>query len=187
MLILVFATLRHMSIIFREYREHDRKELAHCIGQLQDYVASLDPLHRIRRLKVFDVATYITRLFEQVEKHDGVVFIAKDRGKMVGCIVGVVHQDNPEIDIERYQSINAKILELIVLPEYRGQRVGNKLMQRMEKYFASKNCDVITVECFAPNKDAYRFYEKLGYTDRLFTLIKPLRYLEGKKHSTTIR
>ena len=171
----VFAILMLMGIVFREYRESDRKELVRCIGLLQDHVANLDPLHRIRRLKDFDVDTYVTRSFEQVKKYDGAVFIAEDQAKMIGCVIGVVHKDDPETDIERYPSINGKILELIVLPEYRGQRVGNELMQRMEQYFASKNCDVITVECFAPNKDAYKFYEKLNYTDRDHTLIKSIK------------
>lgn len=163
-----------MSIVFREFRENDRKELVRCIGQLQDYVASLDPLHRIRRLKDFDVDTYVARSFEQVKKHEGAVFIAEDGGKMIGCIIGVVHRDGSE-DIERYPSVNGKILELIVLPKYRGKRVGNELMQRLEEYLASKNCDVITVECFAPNEDAYRFYKKLNYMDRDHTLIKSIK------------
>ena len=170
--------LLRMSIVFREYREGDRKELVRCIGLLQDYIADLDPLHRIRRLKDFDVDTYVTRSFEEVQKHDGTVFIAEDEGKIIGCIIGVVHQDGPE-DIERYPSINGKIIELIVLPEYRGQRVGNELMQRMEQHLASKNCDVITVECFAPNEDAYRFYKKLNYMDRDHILIKSIKKLQS--------
>ena len=163
-----------MSIVFREYRESDRKELIRCIGLLQDYVAKLDPLHRIRRLKDFDVDTYIAQSFEDLQKHDGAVFIAEDEGKMIGCIIGVVHQIGHE-NIERYPSISGKIKELIVLPEYRGQRVGNELMQRMEQHLASKNCDVITIECFAPNEDAYRFYKKLNYMDRDHILIKPIK------------
>ncbi len=163
-----------MSIVFREYRESDRKELIHCIGQLQEYVANLDPLHRIRRLKDFDADTYITRSFEQMQEHGGAVFIAEDEGKMIGCIIGVVHRTGTE-NIERYPSINGKINELIVLPEYRGQRVGNELIQRMEQYFTSKNCDVVTIECFAPNEDAYKFYKKLNYMDRDHILIKSLK------------
>ena len=163
-----------MSIVFREYQESDRKELIRCIGLLQDYVANLDPLHLIRRLKDFNADTYITRSFEQMQEHGGAVFIAEDEGKMIGCIIGVVHQVGPE-NIERYPSINGKIKELIVLPEYRGQRVGNELMQRMEQHLVSKNCDVITVECFAPNEEAYRFYKKLNYMDRDHILIKPIK------------
>lgn len=163
-----------MSLIIREYRESDREGLVRCIGLLQDYIASIDPLHRIRPLKDFDVDTYVARSFEQVKKHDGAVFIAEDGRKMIGCIIGVVHQDDPA-DIEGYPSIDGKILELIVLPEYRGQRIGNELMQKMEQYLTSKNCDVIKVECFGPNKDAYRFYEKLDYVNRLYTLIKPIK------------
>ena len=163
-----------MSIIFREYRESDREGLVHCIGQLQEYVANLDPLHRIRRLKDFDVDTYITRSFEQMQQDEGAVFIAEDEGKMIGCIIGVIYRVGPE-NIERYPSINGEIKELIVLPEYRGQHVGDKLMQRMEQYLTSKNCDVITVDCFAPNEDAYRFYKKMDYMDRDHILIKSLK------------
>lgn len=164
-----------MDFAIREYREDDREQLVQNIGLLQDHIASLDSLHRIRRLKDFDADTYVARLFEQMKKYDGAVFIAEDEGKTIGCIIGVVHQYDPKEDIERYSSINGKILELIVLPAYRGQHVGNELMRRMEQYLASKNCDVITVECFAPNKEAYSFYEKLNYMDRNHTLIKPIK------------
>ncbi len=163
-----------MIIVYRKYRESDRKNLVHCIGQLQEYVANLDPLQRIRRLKDFDADTYITRSFEQMQEHGGAVFIAEDDRKMIGCIIGVVHRTGHE-NIERYPSIHGKINELIVLPEYRGQNVGNELIQRMEQYFISKNCDVIIIECFAPNEDAYRFYKKLNYMDRDHILIKSIK------------
>jgi ribosomal protein S18 acetylase RimI-like enzyme len=171
---IVFAILLRMSLVIREYRESDREGLVRCLGLLQDHIASIDPLHRIRRLKDFDIDMYVARSFEEVQKHDGAVFIAEDKEKMIGCIIGVVHKDGPE-DIERYPSINGKIIELIVLPEYRGQRVGNELMQRMEQYLASKNCDVITVECFAPNEDAYQFYKKMNYMDREHIMIKSIK------------
>lgn len=162
-----------MSVVYRQYRESDRDGFIHCIGLLQDFVASLDPLHRIRRLKDFDANAYVEQSFDQLKKHDGAIFIAEEKGRIIGCIIGVIHLDEPE-DIEGYPSIDGKILDLIVLPEYRGQHVGNELMRMMEEYLASKNCDVIKVECSAPNRDARKFYEKLGYSERILTLIKSI-------------
>ena len=158
-------------MIIREYKQEDRQDVVRCIGLLQDYIATLDPLHRHRHLADFDAETYISGSFEEVKKHSGAVYVAEEEGNMVGCIIGAVYQDLPD-SIQRYPSTNGKIVELIVLPEHRGKGVGNALMERMEQYLVSQKCTVITVECFAPNMDAHRFYEKLGYNDRLITLIK---------------
>ena len=119
-----------MSLVIREHRKSDREGLVRCIGLLQDDIASIDPLHRMRRGKDFDTDAYVTRSFRQVKKHNGAVFIAEDEGNMIGCIIGVVHQYDPE-DMENYPSIDGKILDLIVLRVYWGQRVGYELMQRL--------------------------------------------------------
>ncbi len=163
-----------MAVVIREYEAKYKAELMHCIGQLQEHVASLDPLKRIRRLKDFDCEAYLQRTFVEVAKHNGVIYVAQDEGDIVGCIVGVIHQPAAG-SLDGYPSIDAKILELMILPQHRGKRIGALLMQRIEDYFSLHDCSVIKVECLAPNKDAHTFYEKLGYADRLITLIKQLR------------
>lgn len=168
-----------MDITFREYQETDRAGVIHCVGTLQDYVAKLDPLHRIRTLKDFDVDTYITQSFEKIQKEGGAVFVAEEEGQIIGCVIGMIDRVGPD-NIERYPSVNGRINELVVLPEYRGQSVGNELMTLIEQYFSSKNCDVITLDCFAPNEDAYKFYKKLDYTDRVYLMMKPLKKSQNK-------
>jgi ribosomal protein S18 acetylase RimI-like enzyme len=160
-----------MSIQIRTYEEKDRTALIYCIGQLQDHIASLDPLHRIRPLKDFDCDAYLKRTFEEVKKHNGIIYLAEDENEIVGCVVGIILQPDSE-NLEGFPSVDGKILELIILSEHRGKRIGALLMQRMEEYFSSHDCSVIKVDCFGPNKDAHAFYEKLGYTDRDYTLIK---------------
>jgi ribosomal protein S18 acetylase RimI-like enzyme len=163
-----------MATTVRMYREDDRVPLERCIGLLQDFVARLDPLQRIRRLKDFDAHAYVSRSLEEVRTRRGAIYVAEDGNDIIGCVIGVIHEEDPE-DIEGYPSTDGRILELIVSPEYRGKNVGLMLMQRIEEYLQSHGCDAIQVDCFGPNADAHKFYEKLGYTDRLVTLIKPLK------------
>ena len=48
-------------------------------------------------------------------------------------------------------------------------------MQDVEKYLLQRGCDVIRVEVFVPNQDAYQFYKNLGYQDMDIDLIKQVR------------
>ena len=77
-----------------------------------------------------------------------------------------------EGNLEGYPSIDGFIQELIIFPEHRGKKAGAMLMAKMEKYLWQKKCSVIRLECFGPNHAAHAFYKKLGYEDRLITLIK---------------
>ena len=75
-----------MNITIREYREDDRASLEYFLGLLQDFVASIDPLHRIKNINDFDVKTYAARSLEEVRKHAGAIYFAEDGKKIVGCI-----------------------------------------------------------------------------------------------------
>jgi ribosomal protein S18 acetylase RimI-like enzyme len=44
----------------------------------------------------------------------------------------------------------------------------------MERYFRQNGCDVSRVEVFEPNVKAHAFYQKLGYHDRMFDMIKKM-------------
>lgn len=48
------------------------------------------------------------------------------------------------------------------------------LIQKMETYFKDSDCEYIRVDCFAPNKNAYHFYEKLEYKDRQIEMMKKI-------------
>ncbi|MBI3331854.1 GNAT family N-acetyltransferase [Candidatus Peregrinibacteria bacterium] len=155
-----------MQITIRTYRPSDRKGLERCIGLLEDYIALLDPLHRIRILKDFDTKKYVSRSLRTVRTHQGVIYVAADEGNIIGCIVGILEGRGRAGDLEGYSSKDGKILELMVLSPYRKKRIGIQLMKAMETYCKALRCEGIKVECFALNANAHQFYKKQGYVDR---------------------
>ena len=77
------------------------------------------------------------------------IFVAKEDNKVIGIITG--HSYYKEIHIS----------ELIVLEEYRGRKIGSKLVTAVEEYYKGKeynNINLTTYEFQAP-----KFYEKCGF------------------------
>ena len=69
-----------------------------------------------------------------------------------------------------------EVTELVVAKETRGKGVGRKLMQVVEEYFKSIGCEYISIEVFAYNKNAIKFYESEGYHTRGLMDIKKMCY-----------
>ena len=68
-----------------------------------------------------------------------------------------------------------KISELIVTSKIRGKGVGQALIEKMEQYFKSKDCEYVLVDVFAYNENAIKFYDKKGYHPRMITNIKRIK------------
>lgn len=160
-----------MSVRIRPFRGKDKTALIALILNLQNYVADIDPYRLNRAFKDFDAVLYVKRMLRAVRSSEGMIFVA-EAGHIAGCIVGTISDEKD--DIECYPARQGKIQELIVIPAMRGKKVGLMLMQKMEKYFKDSDCEYIRVDCFAPNKKAGRFYEKLGYKDRQIEMLKKI-------------
>jgi RimJ/RimL family protein N-acetyltransferase len=51
-----------------------------------------------------------------------------------------------------------------VIRGYRGKGIGTKLMRETMKLLKKRGVNKVTISVFAPNKDARKFYEKMGFT-----------------------
>jgi GNAT superfamily N-acetyltransferase len=160
-----------MNITIRRYANGDKQNLTESIAQLQDFIAALDPLHRIRTKKHFNADAYVKRIFDSIHKNNGVILIAEDAHVFIGYVIGIIRLPD-ESNLEGYPSVDGIIEELYITPEYRRKNVGIMLMEAIETYLWQNACSTIKVNCFAPNSNAHQFYAKLGYTDRQITLIK---------------
>lgn len=163
-----------MAVEIREYCNADQTALVACMKELQAYIASLDDLKRTRIPTDFDEERYVQKLLKKMSERNGMIYLADNGGKIAGCIAGIIPKDTEDNDLEGYPSKDGKILELYVHPGHRGQKIGLRLMQTMEQYFKTAGCIGCHVDCFAPNVDAHKFYLKVGYVDRLTTLLKIL-------------
>ena len=69
---------------------------------------------------------------------------------------------------------SGEISELIISKKARQKGLGTKLINKLEDYFKSKNCEYVFIDVFAYNKNAIEFYKKKGYHTRMFRDVKKI-------------
>ena len=121
-----------------------------------------------------DNKKYVIIDLEEVNENNGKCFLAIEDEKVVGLIMGAVRKYD-EYDYLDYKCPKCGVVtELVVSKNIRGKGIGKKLMQVMEEYFKSIGCEYISIEVFAYNKNAIRFYESEGYHTRGLIDIKKI-------------
>ena len=160
-----------MKII--EYEEKYLEDVKDLLVELEEYILTidkdnLDQLHPEYRNKmaILDL--------EEVKENNGKCFIAVENNKAIGLIMGTI------IKYEEYDYLDYKcpktgeITELIVSKNTRSKGIGQQLMQKMEEYFKSMNCEYVSIDVFAYNDQAINFYRKQGYHTRMLIDIKKI-------------
>ncbi|HPO06082.1 MAG TPA: GNAT family N-acetyltransferase [Candidatus Gracilibacteria bacterium] len=140
---------------------------------LQDYLVKIDPAQRLRRPPEYG-ELYVSELLEKIQDNEGMIYLAELDEKPVGMIAGIIEKPSEMDQIDHIPTKVGNILELIVDENCRGQGLGQKLMEKMEDYFRTQNCDTAWVDVFVPNQSAHHFYQKENYQDRLVGMIKKL-------------
>jgi ribosomal protein S18 acetylase RimI-like enzyme len=163
-----------METIIVEYRPTDKPELIRLIEMLQDYLTTIDPLHRLRRLPEFG-RLYTEALLKKINDQSGVIYLATKGREAIGSIAGVIEEQDEVKSAGTIPSKSGRILELIIREDCRGEGIGKMLMQKLEHYFRSRDCDIVRVEVFAPNTNAYSFYTGLGYYNRTTDMVKTIQ------------
>jgi RimJ/RimL family protein N-acetyltransferase len=91
-----------------------------------------------------------------MKRGDSICLVVEDMGK----IAGILHSDR-----EPFKMRNNAVIGIALLPEYRGQGIGETamriLIKRTKKEMKPKN---IHLRVFACNKRAIALYRKLGFT-----------------------
>lgn len=160
-----------MKII--EYEEKYLEDVKELLVELEEYILTidkdnLDQLHPEYRDKmaILDL--------EEVNDNNGKCYIAVEDNKAIGVIMGTIPPYD-EYDYLDYKCPKkGEITELIVSQKVRSKGVGQQLMQKMEEYFKSQNCEYVHIDVFAYNDTAINFYRKQGYHTRMFIDIKKL-------------
>ena len=156
-----------------EYNDKYLEDVKDLMVELEEYIISidedhLDQLHPDYRDKMTE------KELEQAKKQEGACFIAVENNKAVGLIIGTIPPYD-EYDYLDYKCPRrGRVTELVVSKNVRGSGIGQKLMERMEKYFKSKGCEYILIDVFGYNDNAIKFYYKQGYHARMLTTIKKI-------------
>ena len=162
-----------MPVMIQNYQPKDRAQIIALFDEFQDFIASLDPFRRLRRLPGYgDYA--LQKTLEEVAAHDGVFYVVTDQDVTIGFVAGTIKKPTQEELLELVPSTRGRITELYICPSYRKQGIATRLIQEAEKHFVQRGCDVVRIEVFVPNQEAHRLYKKLGYRDADIDLIKQI-------------
>ena len=160
-------------MLIRPYQKSDFPVLVRMMEEFQDYLITLDPLKRLRRMPNYG-NVYTRNSLKTVQKGKGVYILAEESCAILGFIAGIVEEQSKSDLLETVPSKVGRILELYVDPSSRSHGVGTKLLDAMEKYFRARKCTVVCLEVFAPNTGAQLFYQKNGFVPRNIDMIKVL-------------
>lgn len=116
-------------------------------------LADLDALDAIEK-RCFKIDRMSRRSFKRmIQKGNCEFVLAKQDGKTIGYILVLYHRGTHL----------ARIYSLAVLPEARGQGVGEVLLQHAEKLAAARKCIYMRLEVHPNNRNAISLYERNAY------------------------
>ncbi len=160
-----------MQII--EYEDKYLEDVKDLLVELEEYIISIDQDHLDQLHYEYRDKKAILDLGE-VQNKNGKCYIAVENGKAVGVIMGII-ETYDEYDYLDYKCPKrGKITELIVSKNDRGLGLGQQLMNKMEKFFKSVDCEYVIIDVFGYNDLALKFYFEQGYHARMLTTIKKI-------------
>lgn len=160
-----------MKII--EYKEKYLEDIKDLLVELEEYILTidkdnLDQLHPEYRDKMALLD------LKELKENNGKCFLAVENNKAVGVIMGIVGTYDKYDYLDYKCPKRGEITELIISKNVRSKGIGQMLMQKMEDYFRSIDCEYIVIDVFAYNELAINFYKKQGYHTRGLIDIKKL-------------
>lgn len=160
-----------MQII--EYEEKYLEDVKDLLVELEEYILTIDKDNLDQLHSDYHDKMAILDL-EEVKENNGKCYLAIENDKAVGLIMGIVGTYD-EYDYLDYKCPKkGEITELIISKKVRSNGIGQQLMQKMEEYFKSINCEYVVIDVFAYNESAINFYKKQGYHTRMLVDIKKL-------------
>lgn len=99
-----------------------------------------------------------------IARYGGHIHAAYDGGKMVGLLIGFLGADiHPDNAVDAPSQLYVMSKRMVVLPEYRGQRIGEYLKQA-QRQFAMRHNIQLVLWTFDPllSRNAYLNLHKLG-------------------------
>ena len=154
-----------------EYDDCYNEEIKDLFVELQEYIASIDK-------EKFNILTpnyreeYFNKTLNEIKEHNGKMFLFEENGKIVGLVVGLIHEEMCECGYHAQK--RGEITELVVSKNYRAKGYGKELLNAIENYFQAQDCKNIIIGVFGYNNHAIEFYERNNYHTRFIDMTKNL-------------
>ena len=159
--------------MIEEYEEKYLDDVIDLLVELEEYIVSIDKdnldiVHPDYKEKMAIVD------LEELEKNEGKCYLYIEDGKALALIMGCVRQYDKYDYLDYKCPRSGNITEIIVSQTIRSKGIGQKLINKMEEYFKSINCEYILAHVFAYNENAFNFYSNKDYHSRMHTMIKKI-------------
>lgn len=161
-----------MKII--EYEDKYLDEVRDLLIELEEYIVSIDKDNLDRVHAEYHEKMALLDL-EELKNNNGKCYLAIENDNAIGLIMGIIPEYN-EYDYLDYKCPKrGRITELIVTSKLRSNGIGRALINKMEDYFKSQNCEYVLIDVFAYNENAIKFYDKNNYHSRMIVNIKKIK------------
>ena len=162
--------------MIREYRDNDRQAIDELQYQLQEYFSKIDETKESKTYKSLKKAhLYIEQMIKDAENMNGKIYVAEKDGNIVGFVQGVIIEhklgEDPVFDLSHEPRKEGWIGLLFVEPTFRHFGLGKDLMNKIEEYFISQNCDCLRLLTLSSN-NAVGFYKSCNFIPHDLEMVK---------------
>lgn len=121
-----------------------------------DLIAPLFDAYRVFYEQQSNLKAGRAFLKERFEKGENLIFVALHKGKPAGFTQ--LYPTFSSVSLQPFYILN----DLFVSPEFRGQGIGEALLDHAKSFCKTKNCKGLALETAIDNP-AQRLYERLGW------------------------
>ncbi len=139
-----------------------RKAQIQDIPQIENLLFQVNKVHSDERPDIFKQGTkkYTkNQLIELLSNETKPIFVAENNNIILGYVF-LILQNNSSGQFNNFKTLY--IDDLCVAENSRGQKIGKKLFNFAFDYAKQNNCYNLTLNVWALNKSAIKFYEKCG-------------------------
>lgn len=97
---------------------------------------------------------------KRIAGKEGVCFVAEQDETLIGYVIG----GWSHLNFSAYKGRRAELENICVDENSRGQGIGSMLVKELYQWCKQNNATYVMVDVFSPNIQAYKFYEKQGFT-----------------------
>jgi ribosomal protein S18 acetylase RimI-like enzyme len=144
------------NVLFRLWNRRDIPTLARLARELYAHIESIDPVWRTSPGAEDHLRVHLLDLF--TTRH-ATSYVACNGQGIVGFITGSITQRPPVILPRR----DGLIDNAYVLPRWRRKGIGTRLCRMLLSWFTEQGVAEVRIHYQVSNRDANRFWERLGF------------------------
>jgi ribosomal protein S18 acetylase RimI-like enzyme len=130
----------------------------------------------IQKSSIYEIKTDARQIYEfylkkVLKSHESIVLVCEIENKVVGYLMAEESQLPPVYKEDKVGTI----VEICITEKYRSKGIGEKLVEKIEKWFIAK--DIYTIECVISdfNEISKSFWFKNNYKPYNLTCFKKIR------------